>query len=232
MGQRIGGVTAGAFDENGTLLGFVFGLTGVEEGGRVVHWSDMLAVRRDVRNQGIGRRLKEFQRSTLRRLHVEIIYWTFDPLVARNAHLNLNRLGARVIEYVPDMYGVTDSPLHRGLGTDRFVVGWDTGIGGSERNGRRAPSALGAPVVNAGAPDDVDLTAARDGAPVVCVRVPPDIQAVQSASLEEAACWRRGTRAAFLGLHELGYAVGGFQREPDGRCGYLMTRVDDGGQAA
>lgn len=231
VGQRIGGVTAGAFDRQGTLLGFVFGLTGVEDGGRVVHWSDMLAVRRDVRNQGIGRRLKEFQRATLRKLHVEIIYWTFDPLVARNAHLNLNRLGARVIEYVPDMYGTTDSPLHRGLGTDRFVVGWDTGIAG-ETNGRRPISAVGAHVVNPHEPDDVDLAAARQGAPVVQVRIPADIQVVQTASLDEAARWRQGTRMAFLGLHELGYEVQGFHRDEQGNCGYLMTQPDRGGQAA
>lgn len=230
VGQRIGGVTAGAFDPQGTLLGFVFGLTGVEDGGRIVHWSDMLAVRRDVRNHGIGRRLKEFQRATLRKLQVEIIYWTFDPLVARNAHLNLNRLGARVIEYVPDMYGTTDSPLHRGLGTDRFVVGWDTGVTGAPA--LRRVSAAGAPAVNGTAPDDVDLTPARHGAPVVQVRVPSDIQAIQKSSLDEAARWRLGTRAAFMGLHELGYEVRGFHRDEHDGCAYLLSPGDDGGQAA
>ncbi|NIP92192.1 MAG: acetyltransferase, partial [Gemmatimonadetes bacterium] len=53
------------------------------------------------------------------------MYWTFDPLESRNAYLNLSRLGAVVREYAPDMYGVSDSPLHRGLGTDRFVVTWE-----------------------------------------------------------------------------------------------------------
>src|ERR671914_879951 len=59
VSQRVGGIAAGAFDGDGRLLGFVFGLTGVEDG-RVVHWSDMLAVREEARNAGIGRRLKEF----------------------------------------------------------------------------------------------------------------------------------------------------------------------------
>src|SRR5213080_165617 len=125
VSQRLGGITAGAFDAQDRLLGFVFGMTGVENG-RLVHWSDMLAVRPELRDHGIGRRLKEFQRDTLLERGVGLVYWTFDPLVARNAHLNFNRLGVRVLEYVIDMYGSdTDSALHRGLGTDRFIVAWD-----------------------------------------------------------------------------------------------------------
>ena len=50
----------------------------------------------------------------------DVIYWTFDPLVARNAHLNFNRLGVRLAEYVDDMYGITDSVLHGGMATDRI----------------------------------------------------------------------------------------------------------------
>src|ERR671914_1083048 len=123
VSQRVGGVTAGAFDAAGRLLGFVFGLTGVERG-RVVHWSDMLAVREGARDLGLGRMLKEYQRDVVRSMGGTVIYWTYDPLVARNAHLNFNKLGVCVAEYVEDMYGETDSQLHRGLGTDRFVVAW------------------------------------------------------------------------------------------------------------
>src|SRR5581483_6808097 len=136
VAQRIGGIAAGAFAPDGRIVGFVFGLTGIENG-EIVHWSDMLAVHADFRDHGIGRHLKEFQRATLAPLGVTRIYWTFDPLVARNAHLNLNRLGARVVEYVPDMYGAeTSSSLHRGVGTDRFVVAWSI-------NGTAAPAAAG-----------------------------------------------------------------------------------------
>src|SRR5690606_28979184 len=101
----------------------VFGLTGLEHG-RLVHWSHMLAVRPEWRDLGVGTRLKAYQREAVARLGVEVIYWSFDPLMARNAHLNLNRLGARVAEYVEDMYGATGSTLHAGLGTDRLVVVW------------------------------------------------------------------------------------------------------------
>src|ERR1041385_8923741 len=123
--QRIGGVVLGAFAPPKTLVGFVFGLTGVERG-RIVHWSDMLAVRPEARNLGIGKRLKEEQRRAVRDLGADVIYWTFDPLVGRNAYLNLNRLGVRISEYVVDMYGITDSVLHGGVATDRLIVAWPT----------------------------------------------------------------------------------------------------------
>src|SRR6185312_6577847 len=117
VSQRLGGVTAGAFDRDGRLVGFVFGMTGVERG-QLVHWSDMLGVREEARDQGLGRKLKKFQRDTLRPMGVTVIYWTYDPLVARNAYLNLMQLGTDVVEYVTDMYGArTSSALHEGLGT-------------------------------------------------------------------------------------------------------------------
>src|SRR5205085_8897976 len=117
ISQRMGGIASGAFDAEGTLLGFVYGITGVENGD-VVHWSDMLAVRPEAQNLGLGRRLKEHQRDAMKLIGARVIYWTYDPLVARNAHLNFNVFGVRVVDYVRDMYGVdTGSDLHRGIGT-------------------------------------------------------------------------------------------------------------------
>lgn len=114
VAQKTGGVLAGAFEDDGPLLGFVFGMAGLVAG-EMVHWSDMLAVRSEARGRGIGRALKKFQRETVLALGIKTMYWTYDPQVARNAHLNLNVLGAQVTEYVPDMYGP---------GTDRFIVRW------------------------------------------------------------------------------------------------------------
>src|SRR5205823_9052433 len=115
VSQKLGGVAAGAFTSSGRLIGFVYGMTGVENG-VVVHWSDMLAVRPEAQNLGIGRRLKEFQRRAVAKLGARVIYWTYDPLVARNAHLNFNVFGVRAVEYVRDMYGGdTGSDLHRGI---------------------------------------------------------------------------------------------------------------------
>ena len=226
ISQRIGGVLAGAFGPGDELVGFVFGLTGVGKDGRLVHWSDMAAVREPYRDRGIGRRLKEFQRALLEPLGVTRVLWTFDPLVARNAHLNLNRLGARVVEYVPDMYADTGSPLHRGLGTDRFLVEWEIGPGAS--GPAPLPPASDAPIVNRRPDAAGDAELAVDlppDAPLVRVEIPDDIRAVQLSSPDTAAKWRASTRPAFLTLLQRGYRVAGFTRDADAqRCFYVLEK--------
>lgn len=233
VGHKIGGVTAGAFAPDGRLLGFVFGLTGVQDG-RLVHWSDMLAVRRDARGRGIGKRLKAYQRERLLALGIEIAYWTYDPLVAQNAHLNLNRLGAEIAEYVPDMYGAdTGSDLHSGLGTDRFVVVWRL----SDDRVARAivqdlepdpEPFLEAPVVNVQMGDDgepLPVEADLPTAPAVRVEIPADVQAVKAASGELAVRWRVTSRRAFLNYLGRGYRVAAFFRDRgSGRCFYGLGR--------
>lgn len=223
VSQRIGGLAAGAFDRAGALLGFVFGLSGIEDR-RLVHWSDMLAVRAESRDRGLGRRLKEYQRAYVRELGVEVIYWSYDPLVARNAHLNLNRLGARIVEYVPEMYGDTSSELHAGLGTDRCVVAWH--VAGEEARGERqrqwdAELVARAPVVNPAPGETHGLRATTASA--VRIQIPRDIHAV--TPLADAAAWRASTRAAFLGFLGRGYRVVGFRCEEGApRCHYLLAR--------
>lgn len=221
---RIGGVTAGAFDGGGRLLGFVFGLTGMS-GGRLVHWSHMLAVRPEWRDMGLGRRLKAYQREAVARLGVEVIYWSFDPLVARNAHLNLNRLGARVVEYVEDMYGVTGSTLHAGLGTDRLVVAWP--VTGAWPGDAGEPDAGDAsfdapPVMNG-----VDWAVAEPVPLAIRIEVPADVVAEESAAPGSGQRWRQATRQAFLGAFGRGYRVRRFYRDAvTGRCFYVLSRGD------
>jgi len=150
VAQRLGGIAAGAYDGEGRLAGFVFGMTGVEEG-EVVHWSDMLAVRESHRGAGLGFRLKAYQRKTLLERGITTVYWTFDPLEAKNAYLNLAKLGVLVRRYEENMYGETDSPLHRGIGTDRFVALWLLASERvRERIERRAPECAGEEEVDRG----------------------------------------------------------------------------------
>ena len=108
----------------------------------------MLAVRAEVRDAGVGRRLKAWQREQARAAGAETMYWTYDPLVARNAYLNFNRLGVRLTEYVEDMYGTSTSDLHRGLGTDRFVVAWPLGRAPALPAERTLAAAADAPGLN------------------------------------------------------------------------------------
>lgn len=228
--QKVGGIAAGAFDSGGKLLGFVFGISGVR-GGRLSHWSDMLGVREEARDLGLGRRLKAYQRAQLLETGIDVAYWTYDPLEARNAHVNINRLGALPVEYVPDMYGeVVRSSLLSGLSTDRFVVEWEldhprvaAAIEGKEPE--LPPAATVAPIVNtvwesaAPVPCESELAEVAD----VRVEIPREIHDVKLTSMERARAWRSSTRRAFVHYLSRGYNVTGFWREPEsGRCFYSL----------
>jgi predicted GNAT superfamily acetyltransferase len=207
ISQKVGGIVAGAEDATGTLVGFVFGLTGLRHG-RLAHWSHMLAVDESLQGAGIGRRLKLYQRNRLLEMGVEHCYWTYDPLVARNAHLNINRLGALPTEYIPDMYGAdTKSSLHSGIGTDRFIVEWEL----------RSPRVLQAIHT---APHE--STVERADPDAIHVGVPDDIQAVKEASPAEARAWRERSRSAFLEHLKDGHRVTGFARDPSKGCAYYI----------
>ena len=226
VSQKLGGVCAAAFAPDGRMLGFVFGITGVMNGA-VVHWSDLLAVRAEARGAGLGERLKHFQRGLARAVGAETMYWTFDPLVARNAQLNLVRLGARVTEYVPNMYGEsTGSPLHGGLATDRLIVAWNLTCPTSPVPAPRRTGVLLNPV----APDGAPVLAGLPDAAVVHIAVPHD---VESLAHEHRAAWRAVTREAFLAYLARGYEVDGFHRGERGELPhYELSATRPGGVAA
>jgi predicted GNAT superfamily acetyltransferase len=208
----IGGLAIGAFDASGALVGFVFSLTGIRDG-EPIHWSHMLGVRESVRGAGVGRRLKELQRAELARRGIARVLWTFDPLQARNAHLNFNRLGVRLIDYVENMYGITASPLHHGLATDRLVVMLPTSpspAGRPSANGANGAVPVLTPYPRAG-----DLTVDIDdtSVPSVLIEVPADLQQIIASAPEVAGTWRLATRASFLRAIRRGYEVTGLRRD-------------------
>jgi predicted GNAT superfamily acetyltransferase len=216
VSQRLGGVAAGAF-ESGRLIGFVFGMTGIEDG-RAVHWSDMLAVRSGLKDTGLGTALKAYQRQRMLAMGIDTVYWTWDPLQSRNAYLNLGKLGVVVREYQEDMYGeVTDSPLHAGIGTDRFVALWlletdrvEARLSGRERppgidRYATVPLALGA-ITEGGLPRPTEPVLDLSD-PEVLVTIPASIDDVKSRAGEVGADWRRATRAALVYYIERGYEV-------------------------
>lgn len=222
ISQEMGGVTAAAFAPDGAMLGFVFGITGVRNG-ELAHWSDMLAVRPAAQGLGIGKRLKHFQRDLLVPLGVRRMYWTYDPLVARNAHLNLERLGARAAEYRVNFYGEdTGSVVHAGLGTDRFIVEWDFETT-TPLDTPGMKQEYGAPIANP-LEGDVPVKILLPDEPSVRVIVPPDIFAVLDAAPEIARAWRATTRRAFEWYLARGWSVTGFRRDDkSGFPAYILT---------
>lgn len=232
VSQKVGGVSAGAFDADGRLVGFVFGLSGVRHG-RLAHWSDMLAVREEYRGRGLGQQLKAFQLSQLLERGIEVAYWTYDPLEAGNANININRLAAFPVEYVPNMYGHVPGKLHAGLDTDRFVVEWwltDPQVSAALEGSTPAEgtdAAADAPIVNAEVVDGVLTPRELDlpDATPVRVEIPWDIQAIKKTSMETAKAWRANTRRAVMHYQGRAFRVTGFQREPEERrCFYVLTR--------
>jgi predicted GNAT superfamily acetyltransferase len=122
VASHTGGQVLGAFDGQ-NLIGYTLAVAGVRHAVPYLH-SHMTGVLAEYRDRGVGRLLKLYQREEALGRGIRLIEWTFDPLETRNAHFNLNRLGAISRQYLPNLYGVTTSPLHRGMPTDRLVAEW------------------------------------------------------------------------------------------------------------
>jgi predicted GNAT superfamily acetyltransferase len=122
VADKVGGQVMGAFDGN-TMIGFALSLPGTRSGHVYLH-SHMLAVRKEHRNSGLGRRMKLMQRDDALARGIELIEWTFDPLEIKNAYLNIDKLGAISRRYNINQYGITSSPLQGGLPSDRLIAEW------------------------------------------------------------------------------------------------------------
>lgn len=213
-----GAVLLGAFEE-GRLIGFVYSFPGLKDG-RPMHWSHMLGVRPARRAAGVGRALKLEQRRRCLAMGINLMEWTFDPLVTINAHLNFRRLGVVVEEFVPDVYGESASPLHRGAPTDRFIAQWwmtsprvESLIAGEDRSPdeipwRDLPCVTGVIVRNGWlACTGADL-ARRE--PAITVAVPARFTDMLAERPDDARAWRMLTRDVFQSYLSRGYRAADF----------------------
>src|SRR3984893_15138276 len=115
--QHNGGLVHGAFLTDGTMVGFCFAFVGMRDG-QLRLCSHQLGVSPAFRGSGIGIALKRAQQRDALRLGYELVTWTFDPLEARNAYINLHRLGCIARLYDRDHYGTMADELNRGLPSD------------------------------------------------------------------------------------------------------------------
>ena len=127
VSRQAGGWTLGAFVAD-RMVGFVHHLAAVR-GNEIFGYSHMMAVAKDYQNKGVGARLKWAQRERALSEGRSLIKWTWDPMQARNAHFNLNRLGAVVEAYAGNFYGIdysADASLtdRIGLPSDRLFGTW------------------------------------------------------------------------------------------------------------
>jgi predicted GNAT superfamily acetyltransferase len=123
VAHKIEGQVIGAFAPDGRMAAFLLAVPAFR-GPMIYLHSHMLGVLPEYRERGLGRRLKLEQRRQALVRGIKLIEWTFDPLETKNAYFNLERLGAIARRYVVDQYGISSSPLHRGLPTDRLIAEW------------------------------------------------------------------------------------------------------------
>ena len=198
--------TIGAFDLSGRLVGFVHTMIALMNG-RVVYHSHLAAVLEDLRHKDIGFRMKLAQRQHAINAGVPLIMWTFDPLQSRNAHLNINKLGAVIRRYENNYYSEgLSSVFDTGVPSDRVFAEWWV-------------SSPHVQSVLAGNKPSVE-------GQVKTVLIPEDINKVRSSSVDEHRKWRLRVREEFKNALGDGLIVRGFERA-DGTSRYLL-RADEG----
>lgn len=256
-----GGLVLGAFDddvqpESEALVGFVFGFPGLyytPDGPRPKHCSHMMGVLPDYRNEGVGFALKRAQWQMVRHQGLDRITWTYDPLISRNAYLNIGKLGAVCNTYLREVYGNMRDSLNKGLPSDRFQVDWWVNtprvLARLSKQTRR-PLVLedyleaGFEVVNPtlfddrgwARPPEMDLDSESQNSDlgtshektktsIVLVEIPADFMALKADNSELALEWRLHTRQLFETLFNQGYLVTDFvhQKGSPSRSVYIFT---------
>ena len=208
VSEQAGGWTLGAFAD-GKLVGFVHHLAAVHEN-EIFGYSHMMAVAAEFQNQGVGTRLKWAQRERALREGRTFIKWTFEPVRARNAHFNLNRLGVVVKTYAVNFYGTdyATNPTERasgplGLDSDRLFASWE----------------LRSPRVDALA-DGGEYSV---GQPEVTIEIPTDFSALLKSNPEAAKQESLRIREEFLRAFSAGLVCRAFERVEQ-RPRYLLYR--------
>jgi predicted GNAT superfamily acetyltransferase len=242
-------------DMQNRLVGFVLGFPGLyftPDGPRPKHCSHELGVHPEYRRQGLGFILKRAQWQMVRHQGLDLITWTYDPLLSENAHLNIVKLGAVCNTYLRQVYGDMHDGLNAGLPTDRFQVDWWVNSPRVQRRlSRRARPPLnladflsaGAEIINPAqmGPDGyvlptqeklVTLGKAKAEArrtALILVEIPSDIMALKAANPSLALDWRFQTRTLFEHLFSLGYLVVDFVYMPgtQNRSFYLLSHGEN-----
>jgi chorismate synthase len=212
-----GGCVLMAVAPGGQPVGFAYMFPALN-GGPHLH-SDMLAVLPEYQKRGVGVRLKWAQRADAMARGLTLITWTFDPLQAVNAHLNLRRLGATATEFHENFYGLTTAALHHGFPTDRLLVRWQLNATrvverAAETGPPPAPSVPDLPRVNevkwqAGWPISSEPQLELD-APELLLEIPPEWDVVCRAAPRVAEDWQAKVRRALRAYFDRGYVAGDF----------------------
>ena len=240
-----GGLVLGAFDGD-QLIGFLLGFLGTDpESDRELamtalkHCSHQLGVHPKFRNRGVGYQLKSAQRDHVLGQGVNLVTWTYDPLLSVNAHLNIRRLGAVCQTYIRNAYGTMRDELNEGVASDRFRVDW--WVSSHRVKVRLAQSKepltledytkAEIQVLNpTKMTDDHFRRPAEDlvepSSVLAMVEIPIDYDHLRRENLELAEEWRSQTREAFEYAFQSGYIVTDFvftKSDQAARSFYVLT---------
>jgi len=206
-----GGILMGAFDDS-HLVGFCYGFPGFKnhETYLISHMAGVLPA---YHNRGIGEQLKLKQREWALEYGYKKMVWTYDPLEARNAYFNLNKLGAYAKTYIYSYYGEMTDKLNKGLPTDRLLAEWDlaseravqTLAGSRQQEGQQYESLIETTMVN-GFPHPVEQKE-RGREKGYLVPIPAHFQDMKKADLETAKLWRRKAGNVLAAALADGYVV-------------------------
>ena len=235
-----GGLALGAWVGN-ELIGLVFGFPGfypTPDGPRLKHHSHILAVHPDWRGKGIGFALKRAQWQMVRKQGIDRVTWTYDPLLSRNAHLNIARLGAVCNTYLNSEYGEMRDSLNAGLPSDRFQVDWWLSTKRVERRlGRHSRPALTLEDYSSAAATLFAARTDRGPAPLppeqipsltgtlLLVEIPSDFSVLKTNNISLGRDWRFYSREIFDNTFASGYLVTDFVHD-EGRSFYVLTHGD------
>ncbi|WP_084050780.1 acyl-CoA acyltransferase [Deinococcus hopiensis] len=220
IGAHTGATVLGAYpaeDVDAPPFGLAYGFPALQ-GGRLWHHSHLLAVHPDWRGSGAAVALKLAQRERAVSQGLTRMTWTFDPLVPRNARLNLGKLGARAVRYHADWYALGEDPA-TAFPADRLMIEWDLTRPQAERP---PPLPEGEFVLKAGDGRPASPLPHRD-APRLLAEVPLDAFALPE---DVRLTWRLALRAVLEPALENGYAVTDLAREGE-RAFYVLTRLQE-----
>jgi predicted GNAT superfamily acetyltransferase len=212
-----GNVPLGAYDDE-RLVGFVLGWAGVDAEGFHVH-SHMLAALPERRHRGVGYALKLGQRAQALDQHIHIARWTFDPLVARNAWLNLGKLGAVADRFGRAFYGEMTDEINRGDRTDRLVIRWELDRDPVPR--AVGPEGLPTVLEAQGQPDaPVPVRRPQSSADGAVVEVPREYLELRRGDADLATRWRDVSAETLEACLGSGLVVVAFDRD---RSAYVLV---------
>lgn len=205
VSQHSGGFIVGAFDKSDKLLGFAHATPGFDEQDNLFYYSNMAAVLPEFQNSGIGLGLKLAQRNYATKTGIKLITWTFDPLQSRNAHFNINKLGAVIRKYVVNYYGnFSSSALHVGIDTDRLFGDWWVGSKHTY---------------------DTLAGIRKTDTPDAIIEIPRYIDSIKERDINEARDIQLKVRTAFQRYLNEGLFCAGFDTDPkSGNSRYLLFK--------